>query len=494
MSRGSLHTFVRDLCEQLSHAGQAGMPDAALLERWISHRDEAAFELLIRRHGAMVLGVCRRVLHHPQDVEDAFQATFLLLLRKVAGIRQRNTLGAWLHKVALRVALRARATRSRLPERVVEDVEAPQEKDDLLWRDLRPVLDEEINHLPDRYRLPFVLCNLEGKTNQEAADALGCPVGTILSRLHWARGRLRNRLQRRGVTVSLTLLAVLLERQMALAAVPAPLIESCCLGVLSSFSTRAASLAEGVLRSMFLIKLKWSMAILVVCGLSLTAWKASESANAAPAPPRHHKKDAPRRPPNMETPAETPRDWIVVSTNYPGRLSLIAREIHPGEKVPEERIATTTEDKTKRYYRLQEGDRVEKDDLLGRTDDRLARAEADIKKAKIVAAESERQSSEKTRDEAKIRYERTVKLFREGGVGVDDLSGAKLAWECYVEEVKGKMANLEIARRELDQANLVVQLHEIRSPVAGTIVSILKKQGEAVKELEGVFRIKVEEK
>src|SRR5437016_3087270 len=142
-------------------------------------------------------------------------------------LQPRHALGAWLHKVALRVALRARDTRSRRPEALVEEVAAPLEKDELLWRDVRPVLDEEINGLPDRYRLPFVLCNLEGKTNQEAADALGCPVGTILSRLHWARGRLRVRLERRGVTVGIAMLVLLLEQHAAPAAVAAPLIESC---------------------------------------------------------------------------------------------------------------------------------------------------------------------------------------------------------------------------------------------------------------------------
>jgi RNA polymerase sigma factor (sigma-70 family) len=495
MSRGSLNTFVHNLCEQLSASSQAGLPDAALLDRWIAQRDEAAFELLLRRHGSMVLGVCRRMLHQEQDIEDAFQATFLLLLRKAAGIRQRHALGPWLHKVAIRVALRARNARTRQPEVVVEEVTAPLEKDELLWRDMRPVLDEEINGLPDRYRLPFVLCNLEGKTNQEAADALGCPVGTILSRLHWARGRLRTRLERRGVTIGVALLALLLEQRAAPAAIPAALIETSYRAVLSASSPTAVALAQGVMRSMFLTKLKWTTIVLAVCCvLSLSAWKFAESAKAAPVPQQiPEKQEPPARPPSVDQPPP-PRDWVLVPTPIKGRLVLIGRELREGEKAPDERIVMTLDDMTRRYYRLKEGDRVEKGELLGRLDDRLARKEFEIKKAKIQAAEADFIASEKTRDEAKTRFDRIKRLLATGTVPMEEYNAAKLTWDRYIEEVKARKASLVVAQLEMEQAQILLQMCEIRSPVRGIIQAIQKKQGEAVTELEGVFRIKVEEK
>src|SRR5207248_1901119 len=200
------------LCQRLSDSG--GVPDTELLGRWITGSDEAAFELLMRRHAPLVLGVCRRVLDDPRDVEDAFQATFLLLLRKATAIRKSASLGSWLYKVAYRVALRARAERARAGPSTsagLENVYARPDED-LLWRDLRPVLDEEVRGLPEKYRTPFILCHLQGKTNQEAADVMGCPLGTILSRLSWARERLRNRLTRRGLAVPTAVLVTALSR------------------------------------------------------------------------------------------------------------------------------------------------------------------------------------------------------------------------------------------------------------------------------------------
>src|SRR5205823_3540528 len=154
-------------------------------------RDEAAFAALVRRHGPMVLGVCRRVLRDAHDAEDAFQATFLLLARKAAALRQPDRLGPWLHGVAHRTALKAKAAgvRRRQRERPLDDLPAAGGGDDLLWRDLRPVLDDAIGRLPAKYRVPVVLCYLEGRTNAEAARALGCPTGTVATRLARARQR-----------------------------------------------------------------------------------------------------------------------------------------------------------------------------------------------------------------------------------------------------------------------------------------------------------------
>src|SRR5262249_17501866 len=147
--------------------------------------DEAAFTALVNRHGPMVLGVCRRVLRPAHDADDAFQATLLVLLRKARPLRRPELLGNWLYGVAHRTALKARtlAAKRRARERPVVDHLAGAPSPTAAWGDVRPVLDEEVSRLPAKYRAPVVLCYLEGKTNEEAARLLGCPTGTVFSRL-----------------------------------------------------------------------------------------------------------------------------------------------------------------------------------------------------------------------------------------------------------------------------------------------------------------------
>ncbi|HZW31229.1 MAG TPA: sigma-70 family RNA polymerase sigma factor, partial [Isosphaeraceae bacterium] len=215
--------------EQLFHEGSvAGLDDGQLLERFASHRDEAAFAGLVAMHGPMVLGVCRRILRVEHDVEDAFQATFLVLVKKAGSIRDAGRLGPWLHGVARRVALRVRAETARrraqdreYPARTEVDAVRPGravECDDLL-----DVVDAEVARLPARYRDAVVLCDLEGRSYAEAARRLRCPLGTLQSRLARGRTRLRARLLRRGLA-PLAITATLAEG--ASAAVPQSLAEA----------------------------------------------------------------------------------------------------------------------------------------------------------------------------------------------------------------------------------------------------------------------------
>jgi RNA polymerase sigma factor (sigma-70 family) len=280
------------------------LTDALLLDRFIRQRDEAAFAVLVRRHGPMVLGVCRRVLRDAHEAEDAFQATFLVLVRKGAAIARPELLGNWLHGVAYRTArtARARAAPRRDRERRVVDmpVEATNE---VVWRDLRPVLDAEVNRLPELYRVPFVLCYLEGKTNEEVACCLSCPKGTVLSRLARARERLRIQLTRRGLALSAGLLATALAEPVDSTALAAGLIESTNRAALLFAAGRAASagaisanvlsLTTGVLRSMFLAKLKTvGMMVLLVSALAGVAAFLGYRGKAAEA--RMQAADAPR--------------------------------------------------------------------------------------------------------------------------------------------------------------------------------------------------------
>jgi RNA polymerase sigma factor (sigma-70 family) len=176
------------------------MTERQLLECFVTANDPDAFSVLIERHGPMVLAVCRSVLRAPHDVEDAFQDTFLALARRAHTIKHTETIGPWLHRVALRLALKARSAASqrrvRERNRTGSRPESPIDPPDL---SLIPLLREEVSRLPESYRLPVVLCYLEEKTNQEAAAQLRCPVGTIKGRLSRARQTLRDRLSRRGL-------------------------------------------------------------------------------------------------------------------------------------------------------------------------------------------------------------------------------------------------------------------------------------------------------
>ena len=191
---GGRHGAVLRQIEHLFGGGTAtGTAEGDLLERFLARRDQAAFEALVARHGPMVLGVCRRILADPHDIEDAFQATFLILVRKARAIRDRELLGPWLYGVARRVANRARAdaSRRRTRERSGAEeaaMESPGVRDP---DELRAVLDEELGRLPEKYRAPLVLCYLEGLTHDEAALRLRCPVGTVRSRMTRARETLR---------------------------------------------------------------------------------------------------------------------------------------------------------------------------------------------------------------------------------------------------------------------------------------------------------------
>jgi RNA polymerase sigma factor (sigma-70 family) len=279
MASGPVGPVLRYLRQVIGRERPGDATDAQLLERFAAQRDQAAFAALVQRHGPMVLGVCRRVLRHEQDAEDAFQATFLVLARKAGSIGRRELVGNWLYGVACRTAAKARAAaaRRRVHERHVVAMPAAEPTPEVVWQDLRPVLDEEVQRLPDRYRTPFVLCYLHGLTNEEAARHLGCPKGTVLSRLARARERLRARLSRRGLALSAGLLTTVLSQGAAPAMVPASLGEATVqAGLLyatdpgttaGGISARALDLTEGVLKAMFVTQLK--VAALVLVGLAL---------------------------------------------------------------------------------------------------------------------------------------------------------------------------------------------------------------------------------
>ncbi len=258
--------------------GQAGgLPDSALLERYVQARDEAAFELLVWRHGSLVLNLCRRILRNNHDVDDAFQATFAALACKARTIRGQNSVAPWLFKVAYRTALAARSRSQRHVslERAAEPLAASD--DDLLWRDLREVLDSEVHRLSARYRDAFVLCYLQGLTHAEAAIRLGCPEGTVHSRLATAKEKLRRGLERRGVTLSGTGMALEFATRHAAVAPGVELIQKTLttVGVISGTSlagttvqSSAITLTRGVLLTMWMQSLAAPALVAVVLGVA----------------------------------------------------------------------------------------------------------------------------------------------------------------------------------------------------------------------------------
>jgi RNA polymerase sigma factor (sigma-70 family) len=278
MHAAELNRVARHLRES------AGPTDRQLLAGFCARGDQAAFAELVGRHGPMVLRVCRRVLRHEQDAEDAFQATFLVLARKAGSVRRGEALASWLHGVAHRVALRARrdAGRRRAHEREAQPMSAGAGEAD--WGEVQTALDEEIRALPEKYRAPFVLCFLEGKSRAEAAGELGLKEGTVWSRLSQARERLRERLGRRGIALPALLAAVAISGGAARAA-PAGLFDSTVRAVLCAggVSARAAALARGVSGAMPTAKASAVLLCLVTTGL--LAFGAVLLRAEVPAPP-----------------------------------------------------------------------------------------------------------------------------------------------------------------------------------------------------------------
>jgi RNA polymerase sigma factor (sigma-70 family) len=260
---------MTEVVRRLRRAALREQSDSQLLADFVAARDEAAFEALVRRHGPLVLGVCARVTRDHHDAEDAFQATFLVLARKAACVRPAERLAGWLWGVAYRAATRARCLAAKrrareAPVAVLPERPAPAGREPL---EVGPVLDEELNRLPEKYRLPVLLCELQGRPRREVAGALGVPEGTLSSRLATARKLLAGRLARRGLALS----AAALSPAAALAGVPARLFASVRSAAGPSggavLSANAQLLAEGVIHAMSVSKVKVGTVVLLLAGL-----------------------------------------------------------------------------------------------------------------------------------------------------------------------------------------------------------------------------------
>jgi RNA polymerase sigma factor (sigma-70 family) len=317
MSKQQAEIVLHHLRRLTSTTATGPEHDRQLLERFTQRREEAAFEALLDRHGAMVLRVCRRILHDAHEAEDAFQATFLILARKAGAIRRQQSLGSWLYSVAYHVAIRARAGAVRREELLAHVPHRPAVDPlaEVSGRELMQVLDDELQRLPEKYRMPLLLCYLEGHTQDEAARQLGWSSQVLRGRLERGRTVLRRRLLRRGFGLSAVLAGTLLGQPSTPATVPALLIARTLRAAVGSsvdptafVSAHVAALvmsginALGAAKPKLVVSLVLMLGVLVVgLGAGLSSLRAPEPetpSTPSPAAPPAQAKDEPRRDPH----------------------------------------------------------------------------------------------------------------------------------------------------------------------------------------------------
>lgn len=486
MAIPQIHGVLKHLQKVLAPRAQKAASDSELLERFFVSHDEAAFELLVWRHHRMVLGVCSRILTDANDVEDAFQASFLVLARKARTIRKRGSVSSWLYGVARRVALDARARNSRRGQGVPRTVRpcACEPAEELVLRELQAVFDEELGLLPEKYRAPVVLCYLEGKTYGEAGKQLGLSIGTVSTRLTRARQILKKRLEGRGLALSAGGLAGWLCATAASAGAPGSLV----LGTLgaaralaagqtataAAISPRVATLMEGVMKTMVVSKIKVAAVLLLIVAafgvgigtFSVAAYGGGQSevdgnealAGATP----NQQVAADKKPRDKE---DRPKQKsVIISSEVAGRIVELS---------------------------VKQGDKVRAGDVLVRLDDRQTKLDLDLKRARLQAALAEIQASYGILQEATVRAEAAKKLLDRAAISKEEYSTTILIRERYQLELAAKKAAAKIAEIEVENAQLVLSSHSIVSPADGTIHAVLKAKGELIKERQPLLEIKV---
>ncbi|HTU93571.1 MAG TPA: sigma-70 family RNA polymerase sigma factor [Gemmataceae bacterium] len=353
MAKEQMGVVLREIRRLVGGSPGDEPTDGQLLHRFAECRDEAAFDGLLRRHGPLVFGVCRRVLGEVQDAEDAFQATFLILARRASALDRRGSVAGFLYMVAYRIALRAKAdaARRRERERKAAKAMAIETADEWLWREVRPVLDEELQRLPEKYRLPILLCYLEGKTQQEAAGLLGWTKGTVSGRLARARDILRGRLLRRGQSLSAAALSAGLTDS-ASAALPASLRKASLDAALrfavgQSATGAAVNLAQAALREMGWFQGKAIASLLLTVAVLAAATGTLLPHLAAPPQPQPNRDEKAK-----QSKAADNRDTDPVHARIEGAVIDAA-----GRPVPQARVWLQELSKTTTRFRSVEVDR-----------------------------------------------------------------------------------------------------------------------------------------
>jgi RND family efflux transporter MFP subunit len=478
-SEQAIFRWIRRMTAEASCAS-----DAQLLDRFVVNRDEAAFELLLWRHARLVFGVCLRVLHDWQDAEDAFQATFLALARRAGRINKREAIASWLHKVAYRVSLTAQARRARRDaseKRSLADKQihvSPEAEASLENQELRGILDQEIGRLPERFRSAVVLCYLEGKSVDEAAVLLGCPRGTVASRLARARARLTNRLAGRGLVMTaavaiptkadaflrpLSLIPVLTTAALRYAATSA--------AADGGVSPRIISLTEEVLRAMFLNKIKTGilvafLGILLAGGGLAVGLHAQGDLQAQPPTTgektttgKEHVVDKPAaQAPHPVTVGRPMRRQAVPYQDYAGRLEAHqAVEVRPAMSGFVQKIC------------FKAGAEVKKGDVLFELDARASQLALEKTQAELTAA-----VGRKTLSDADIQHvRRKVQVERNVQAGRDLQDEMDRA----TERAAAAQASVTTAKLDVERAALELEATKVKAPMSGTVGRPLVEPG-----------------
>lgn len=471
IERASILSYLRRVTAEVG-----GASDAQLLDRFVANRDEAAFELLVWRHARLVFGVCRRVLHDLHDAEDAFQATFLALARHAGRIAKREAVAGWLHKVAYRTALTARDKRARRDTRekligAAEHLSVPPDTGSSAEnQELRRLLDQEIGRLPKRYLAAVVLCYLEGKSVDETAVLLGCPRGTVASRLARARERLRLRLAERGLALT-AVAAVLTEANAAprpLALIP-PLIAAalrCTMpgapadGVLSP---RIPALTEEVLHAMFIHKVRTGILVLIAfagillagSGLAL-GLRTTPSAEAEPPDKGEvpEARAADRAAQAREKPAaEAPR---TVTVSRPMQREAAPYQDYTGRL--EARRTVEVRPAVSGFVRkvcFKAGAEVKKGDVLFELDSQAAQLTVDKAAAELEIAEAKKKQND-------IDLGNARNLRKQAVVSPEEVD--KIAQRVVIAEATIKLAKIDVAR-----ARLELEATRVTAPMSGNV-------------------------
>jgi RND family efflux transporter MFP subunit len=480
--RASILSWVRRL------TAEAGVvSDAQLLDRFVANRDEAAFELLLRRHARMVFEVCRRVLRDPHDAEDAFQATFLALARHADRIAKREAIASWLHQVAYRTALTARGRRARRASHeklsgaaehlsVAADAVASSEN-----QELRRVLDQEIGRLPERLRAAVVLCYLDGKSVDEAALLLGCPRGTVASRLARGRERLRVRLTRRGLTLTAALASF---TQGNAASGPLALIPTLTAATLrykakgaaapAALSPRITALTEEVLRAMFLHKVKTGILVLMAfVGILLVGSGLAHGlrANSSPEaePPGKGEVFKAQAAGQEEKAGDKPSAKAPhpVTVSRPVRREAAPYQIYTGRL--EARQSVEVRPAVSGFVQkvcFKAGAEVQKGDVLFELDSRAAQLTVDKAKAQLALVEAKKKQSEIERNNAKA-------LLANKTISSGEFD--RISWQVAAAEAAVKLAEIE-----LDRARLELEATKVTAPMSGRVGRPLVDAGSLV--------------
>jgi RND family efflux transporter MFP subunit len=426
------------------------LTDGQLLERFATGRGEAAelaFAVLLERHGPMVLRVCRGVLADVHDTQDAFQATFLVLVEKARGLWVRDSLGPWLHQVAFRTASCARsaAARRRRHEKCV--AKPARESRVEAGDELGPILHAEIERLPERYRAPLVLCDIEGRSYEQVARHLGWPVGTVKSRLTRGRQRLRDRLQRRGLAPDAGLLAAVPGLGGPDRSLPAALVDSTTRAAVqwttigTNVPGSAALCAQGVLKTMSSIKcLKVASVVLILgataAGVDLLALAQKVTSGAGPGP-------------DPKLPAARVGD-VPAATVKPGKLRVTVVAKGVVEASRSEFVTCQVEGSTTIIALVPEGTKVDKGQLVGELDSSDLKDSLKSQKPATLAAEAayrEAQSTRRVAEAAVVEFARAISRseqeIKKLQAEVEKARSEELARQQAWEREKDKEAKLE---------------------------------------------------